>query len=191
MIKVFTRVTIPRLLKNGSVQAYSSSASDCKNDSSVAPVIKNRNPMNLEKMRIGFKPKGFSADKGEKEYWNALELSISSKNTTATVTHWTGRKVCSASTNEWAIEKFLYNKTDIAALKIVGKVLGVRCLETGITEVCLLVDNDSMEKEKMKTFIQEVRNTGLILKEPDQFTPNNPFKGLISAKYQTRIKPWE
>jgi len=39
--------------------------------------------MNLEKMRIGFKPSGFSADKGQKQYWNALELSISSKNTTA------------------------------------------------------------------------------------------------------------
>ena len=129
MIKALTRVTIPQLLKNGSVATCSSSASEFSNkNDSVAPVIKNRNPMNLEKMRIGLKPKGFSADKGQKEYWNALELSISSKNTTATVTHWTGRRVCSASTSEWAIEKFLYNKNDLAALKIVGKVLGTFCL---------------------------------------------------------------
>ena len=70
-------------------------------------------------------------------------------------------------------------------------ILGVRCLETGITEVCLLVDKDSMEKEKMKTFVQEVRNTGLILKEPDQFKPNNPFQGILATQYKNRIKPWE
>ena len=127
MIKGFIRTNLSHLLKNGGgVATYSSSTpADCtgKNDA-VAPVIKNRNPMNLEKMRIGFKPKGFGADRAKKEYWNALELSITSNHTTATVTHWTGRKVCSASTKEWAIEKFLYNKTDTAALKIVGKVLG-------------------------------------------------------------------
>jgi hypothetical protein len=40
------------------------------------------------------------------------------------VTHWTGRPVCSASTQEWAIKKFLYNYTDVAAVTIVGKVIG-------------------------------------------------------------------
>jgi hypothetical protein len=50
--------------------------------------------------------------------------SISSQHTTATVTHWTGRPVCSASTQEWAIKKFLYNYTDVAAVTIVGKVIG-------------------------------------------------------------------
>lgn len=82
--------------------------------------------MNLEKMRIAYKPKGFELDKGNRSYWNALELSLSKNpaHATATVKHWTGRTICKASTREWAIEKFLYNNTDLAAVKIVGKVLG-------------------------------------------------------------------
>ena len=75
-------------------------------------------------MRIGYKPNGFLADKRNREHWNALELSITGSHTIATVTHWTGRRVCSASTKEWAIQKFLYNYTDLAALKIVGQVIG-------------------------------------------------------------------
>ena len=55
---------------------------------------------------------------------NDLLQSISSQHTTATITHWTGRPVCSASTQEWAIRKFLYNYTDVAAVTIVGKVIG-------------------------------------------------------------------
>ena len=145
MIKGFIRTNLSHFLKNGGgVATYSSSTpADCtgKNDS-VAPVIKNRNPMNLEKMRIGFKPKGFGADRAKKEYWNALELSITSNHTTATVTHWTGRKVCSASTKEWAIEKFLYNKTDTAALKIVGKVLGMNCCNFYTVLCGIIYDQD-------------------------------------------------
>lgn len=90
----------------------------------VAPRIRNRNPMNLEKMRIGYKPSGFLVDKGKRDYWNGLTLSISGQHTTAAIKHWTGRKVCSASTQEWAIQKFLYSNTDLAAVKIVAKVLG-------------------------------------------------------------------
>ena len=100
-----------------------SSTSSSGNDT-VAPTLRNRNPMNLEKMRIGYKPTGFLADKRNREHWNALELSITGSHTIATVTHWTGRRVCSASTKEWAIQKFLYNYTDLAALKIVGQVIG-------------------------------------------------------------------
>ena len=128
----------------------------------VTPSIRNRNPMNLEKMRIGksnkfmtedtiidiqswnnfwiksigslsyrfchvsgYKPSGFPADKGSRNYWNALTLSCGGKHTQATVTHWTGRTVCSASTKEWAIAKFLYSNTDVAAVTAVGKVLGM------------------------------------------------------------------
>ena len=116
-----------RQLSQCSLKRYSSSSSDSqplsKNDV-VSPNFQNRNPMNLEKIRIGMKPSGFTADLDRKDFWNGLKLSISTNHTTATVTHWTGRKVCSASTQEWAIQKFLYNNSDLAALKIVGKVLG-------------------------------------------------------------------
>ena len=42
------------------------------------------------------------------------------------------REVCRASTKEWAINKFLYNYTDAAALQIVAKVLGQRALQVQI-----------------------------------------------------------
>ena len=74
---------------------------------------------------LGYKPSGFPTDKGSRNYWNALTLSCSGKHTQATVTHWTGRTVCSVSTREWAISKFLYSNTDVAAVTAVGKVLGM------------------------------------------------------------------
>jgi len=172
-------------------KACCSLSSSSKELVSVSPKLRNRNPMNLEKMRIGYKPTGFLADKKNREYWNALELSISGTHTTATVTHWTGRNVCSASTKEWAIQKFLYNYTDLAALKIVGQVIGQRCLETGITEVELLLEKEALEKDKMKTFIRSIKETGLSLQEPSQFQPNNPFYKVHTMRYHTRIKPWE
>ena len=49
---------------------------------------------------------------------NKLELEISNNHTTAVVTHWTGRVVAKASTQEWSIRQFLYNLTDGAALKV-------------------------------------------------------------------------
>jgi hypothetical protein len=110
----------------------------------VTSHMRNRNPMNLERMRIGYKPTGFPLEKNNRNYWNKLELTISGKHTTATVTHWTGRKVCEASTKEWAISRFLYNMTDAAALEVVGKVIGQRCLETGVYEVFLKVRTKSV-----------------------------------------------
>ena len=141
----------------------------------------------------GYKPTGFSTDKGTRKYWNALQLAITGQHTSASVTHWTGRTVCSASTNEWAIAKFLYSNTDLSAVKIVGKVLGQRCLETGISHVKLLVDEKAMEKDKMKIFIEAIRNTGLNLEEGEQFKPNHPFgsTNLMNSRSETKIKPWE
>ena len=72
-----------------------------------------------------------------------------------------------------------------------SNVSGVRCLETGITEVRLNVDAEAMEKDKMKTFVEEVRNTGLMLREPREYYPNNPFYGNEATNKGARIKPWE
>ena len=72
-----------------------------------------------------------------------------------------------------------------------SNISGVRCLETGITEVRLNVDAEAMEKDKMKTFVEEVRNTGLMLREPREYYPNNPFYGNEATSQGARIKPWE
>ena len=68
---------------------------------------------------------------------------------------------------------------------------GQRCLETGIYEVELLIDKEALEKDKMKTFVGSIKETGLALQEPNQFQPNNPFHGVHTGRYHTRIKPWE
>ena len=115
------------LLSRGMTAQCSTSAGDSKKlgpNDTVSPTFRNRNPMNLEKMRIAPKPEGFEGDLGKRNFWNGLNLSISANHTSASVTHWTGRKVCSASTKEWPIQKFLYSNSDLAAVKIVGKVLG-------------------------------------------------------------------
>ena len=48
--------------------------------------------MNLERMLIGYKPKGFQMEKSKRAYWNRLDLSITGGHTTAIVKHWTGRE---------------------------------------------------------------------------------------------------
>merc|ERR1719431_2524006 len=129
--------------------------------------------MNLEKMLIGKKPRGWELENRNRNYWNKLELEISNSHTTAIVTHWTGRVVARASTQEWSTRQFLYNLTDGAALKVVGQVISQRCLETGVSEMVLLVDREDMQKEKMVKFIRVIEEAGLSLQEPEQFQPFN------------------
>lgn len=150
--------------------------------------VKNKNPMNLERMGIGYKPRGFPLERQNRNYWNRLELNISGKHTTATVAHWTGRKVCSASTREFEIAKFLHNNTDMAALQAVGKIVAQRCLETGLHEVFLELRDEDFEKEKMKLFVQAVKDAGLLIGEMEQYEQRNPFRG---EWWKKSFKAWE
>merc|ERR1719430_1771295 len=141
-------------------------------------------------MLIGKKPRGFDLENKSRNYWNKLELEISNNHTTAIVTHWTGRVVAKASTQEWPIRQFLYNLTDKAALKVVGQVISQRCLETGISEVVLLVDEEDRTKDKMIKFISVIEESGLTLSEPEQFEPLNKHIVNHSTIQQPKIKPW-
>ena len=182
---------VPRL----SARLCSSSASGAndaplsKNDI-LAPRVRNRNPMNLEKMLIGKKPRGWQLENRSRNYWNKLELEISNSHTTATVTHWTGRLVAKASTQEWSIRQFLYNLTDGAALKVVGQVISQRCLETGVSEVYLDVSNEDRGKEKMVKFIDVIEQSGLSLSEPKVYQPINPHIVNHRRIQHKRVKPW-
>ena len=131
-------LSLQRLVPRFSVRLCSSQtgvalggASDapCSKNDTVAPRVRNRNPMNLEKMLIGKKPRGWDLENRNRNYWNKLELEISNSHTTAIVTHWTGRVVAKASTQEWSIRQFLYNLTDGAALKVVGQVIINICVK--------------------------------------------------------------
>ena len=155
----------------------------------VAMHIRNRNPMNLEKMRIGYQPTGFPLEKKNRCYWNKLELFVTGNHTTARVVHWTGRPVCSASTKEWAISRFLYNNTDVAAIEAVAQVIGQRCLETGVHEVYLTVEEKDMQKEKMAMFVEAVKHSGLIIGEGPRYKQVDPHRYL--NRFKTPLKPWE
>ena len=146
--------------------------------------------MNLEKMLIGAKPEGWSLENKPRQFWNKLELEISNGHTTAVVTHWTGRVVARASTQEWSIRQFLYNLTDGAALKVVGQVISQRCLETGVSEVYLDVSNEDRGKEKMVKFIDVIEQSGLSLSEPKVYQPINPHIVNHRRIQHKRVKPW-
>ena len=92
--KVVTRCSIQQPLRFCSTAP----SSPLTPNDALAPRMKNRNPMNLERMRIGAKPQGFLLEEKTRKYWNKLELEISNAHTTAVVTHWTGRLVARAST---------------------------------------------------------------------------------------------
>jgi len=160
------------------------------NNDIVAPRIRNRNPMNLEKMAIGRKPEGFQFEQSTRKFWNNLTLDISNQHTTAEVTHWTGRQVARASTREWPIRKQLYNLTDAAAVQVVAKIISQRCLETGVSEVHLMVDNAERTKDKMQKFISIIEESGISLSEPDTFTPPNPHADEFYNMPAKKIKPW-
>merc|ERR1711973_946456 len=167
----------------------SSDAPYSKNDV-IAPRVRNKNPMNLEKMLIGKKPRGWDLENRSRNYWNKLELEISNNHTTAVVTHWTGRVVAKASTQEWSIRQFLYNLTDGAALKVVGQVISQRCLETGVSEVYLDVSEEDKTKEKMVKFIDVIEQSGLSLSEANVYMPTNPHISNHRNIQPKRVKPW-
>merc|ERR1719495_1307668 len=145
--------------------------------------------MNLEKMLIGKKPRGFDLENRSRNYWNKLELEISNNHTTAVVTHWTGRVVAKASTQEWSIRQFLYNLTDGAALKVVGQVISQRCLETGVSEVYLDVSEEDKVKEKMVKFIDVIEQSGLSLTEPEQYKPNSRHMTHTWTVPKSKVQP--
>ena len=88
---------IPRLTCR-MVSSKADSEGTYSNNNILGPRVRNKNPMNLEKMLIGKKPRGFDMENKTRQYWNKLELEISGSHSTATVTHWTGRLVARAST---------------------------------------------------------------------------------------------
>ena len=173
-----------------SSQASAASEAPCSKKDVVAPRVRNKNPMNLEMMRIGRKPMGWGLEDKNRTYWNKLELEISNSHTTATVTHWTGRVVARASTQEWSIRQFLYNLTDSAALKVVGQVISQRCLETGVSEVHLEVSQEDRAKEKMVKFIDVIEQSGLSLREPPVYQATNPHIVHSREIPTKKVKPW-
>jgi len=138
------------------------------NSSLVPGFVQNRNPRNLERLRIGNKPDGWWLDKPGRCYWNKVTLEVTARHIIGKVQHHEGQVPVSASTKEWCIKKFLYSTKDASAVAAVGKVLARRCLESGITEVYSAYTTEDRQKEKISLFLTALEKGGVSLTEPEQ-----------------------
>ena len=64
-----------------------------------------------------------------------LTFSVSSRHTSAQVTHNSGLEVVSASTRELCVSRHLYKSSDLAASFNVGRVMAARCQQSGLGRV--------------------------------------------------------
>ncbi|XP_059079441.1 large ribosomal subunit protein uL18m-like isoform X2 [Tigriopus californicus] len=158
------------------------------NDELIRTHVKNRNPRNLEMMRIGYKPSGFKWERKYRQFWNKLELDITHKHTKAQVVHWSGIRVCHASTQEWSIRKFLYNTTDAVALEAIAKVIAQRCLQVGVSHVFLELEEEDLQKERMNRFVDAVKEQGISVGEPHKYRQTEPHVRLY--EFKKSIQPW-
>merc|ERR1712071_118547 len=92
----------------------------------------NHNPRNLERLRIARKPQGYALDDIPTNFWNRIVINQTNRHSTAYIEHHTGKKIISASTEEWAIKKFLNSTLDVKAMETIGRVLAQRCVECGL-----------------------------------------------------------
>jgi len=144
--------------------------------------IVNRNPRNLERLKIARKPSGYHLDKPGRSYWHKLFLFKKPRFITAEVRHFENGPVVTASSAEWALKKQLYRCTDSSAYINVGRVLAQRCLEAGI---CEMEVDTKLTGNKCELLIKELENNNIILTEPPVYKfPNSWDKDRPE-------KPWE
>ncbi|XP_004928945.1 large ribosomal subunit protein uL18m [Bombyx mori] len=143
----------------------------------------NRNPRNLERMRIARKPDGYHLEKPGRKYWHKLVLTPGNRSIIAKVIHFLNGPVVEVKTSEWALQKQLYSPTDTCAYISLGKVLAQRCIEFGITE--MYCDLEPQQGGKAEKFLEEVVKGGITLQEPEVYKKPNPWDQFRPEK------PWE
>ncbi|KAJ8982585.1 hypothetical protein NQ317_005057 [Molorchus minor] len=178
MLSFKVRAQVANGLKN--CRAVSASPSN----SEISPIFTNRNPRNLEKLRIGYKPDGFHVDKPGKTYWHKLKIKASGRYVSAWINHFENGEVVKASTLEWAIKKQLYKPLDVSAYINLGRVLAERCVQSGILEVSCNV-TPAKPDTKLALFLKAVEEGGVKLSEPEQYKPSRPWDQFRPEK------PWE
>ncbi|XP_015522267.1 large ribosomal subunit protein uL18m [Neodiprion pinetum] len=145
--------------------------------------VKNRNPRNLELLRIARKPSGYHLDRQVREYWHTLKVTKAPRHVAAEIYHFENGPVITVSTKDWAIKKQLYRLSDTAAYINLGRVLAQRCLESGISMVSCHIE--VTKGGKMEAFIKELENGGIELKEPTRYKKPNPWD------QHRPEKPWD
>ncbi|CAH1110182.1 unnamed protein product [Psylliodes chrysocephalus] len=150
----------------------------------VSPIFTNRNPRNLERLRIGYKPDGYHVEYPDKQFWHKLLLKSSGKYVTASVCHYQNGEILTASTSEWAIKKQLYRTIDTSSYVNLGRVLAQRCLQVGLIEISCFIKPNS-PNDKVSLFLKAVEEGGVSLTEPPQYKPSRPWD------IDRPEKPWE
>nr|CAD7457577.1 unnamed protein product [Timema tahoe] len=112
-----------------------------------------------------------------------LVLERLSRHIRASIVHQSGSAVVTASTAEWALNKFLYSTVDMAAYQSLARVFSQRCLESGITEV--YCNMEAKPGSKVASFLSGVEQGGVVLSEPGRFRPHRPWN------LNKPEKPWE
>lgn len=144
--------------------------------------IVNRNPRNLERLRIARKPNGYHLNKPGISYWHKLFLVKKSRYIVAEIRHFKNGPIVTVSSDEWALKKQLYRSVDSSAYINVGRVLAQRCLEAGICEI--EVDTE-LTGDKCGLLIKELEKSNIILTEPsvykypsswDRYRPEKPWE---------------
>ncbi|XP_020294906.1 39S ribosomal protein L18, mitochondrial [Pseudomyrmex gracilis] len=144
--------------------------------------IVNRNPRNLERLRIARKPQGYHLEVPGHSYWHKLFVTKKPRYIVAEVHHFKNGPVITVSSNEWALKKQLYRGTDGSAYINVARLLALRCLEAGI---CEMEVNSDLKGEKCELLLKELENGGIILTEPLVYKYPNSWD-----RYRPE-KPWE
>ena len=88
-----------------------------------------------------------------KVLWFASRLHFEKTNRhiKAYVKHYNGDIVISASTKEWAIKKFLYSTSDVAAAENIGHTLAQRCLQSGVSYLHWNIDQETRQFERVSS----------------------------------------
>ncbi|CAH2093556.1 unnamed protein product [Euphydryas editha] len=150
---------------------------------SNAPVFVNRNPRNLERMRIARKPDGYHLDKPGRSFWHKLVITSTNRTVKAELVHFLNGPVIEAKTSELALRNQLYSMTDTCAYMNLGRVFAQRCLESGITE--MYCDIEAKKGGKIEKFLNEVIKGGVKLEEVSVYKKPEPWDQLRPEK------PWE
>ncbi|KAF5303285.1 hypothetical protein FQA39_LY10024 [Lamprigera yunnana] len=154
------------------------------NNNEIKPIFTNRNPRNLEYLRIGYKPDGYYVDKPGKCFWHKLQLTQTDRHVSVCLVHHENGEVLTTSTKEWAIKKHLYKTTDTSAYINLARVFAQRCAESGLIEFrCDL--QAKHEDTKVGHFLRTLRESGLKLSESEQFPTIYPWSR------ERPEKPWQ
>lgn len=133
--------------------------------------IINRNPRSLENLSFEYKPKGFWLEKSPPAYWNKMVFEQSGRYLTASLQHWSGKRLIEASTKEPQLAKYYNGPSTIQAATILAQVISRRCLQSGY--LCAGIDEigDDQTSLKSKVFFEAVESNGIILKESPEIEP--------------------